>query len=412
MKQLEQMLRDEVGLEAAAIGSSLIERAARLRMKSLGLGSVADYMALLRNSREEWTEFVEAVLVTETWFFRDPEGIAACVRLALDEWLPAHPAAMMRVLSLPCASGEEPYSLAMALRDANVPAGRFQIDAADISARALALARRGVYGKNSFRGSDLAFQHRYFQPAARNFVLQPAICDSVRFQQANLLSPAYAPPGERYDFIFCRNLLIYLTPPARRKALAWLGRLLGPDGVLFVGPAEHPVVLEHGFVSIRIPMAFACRKGRPERLDSPAAQPAHPERLTPAADRAALSPPPQGPAHDAKLPWPRVSASAETASLERARRLADAGQLREAAARCEAVLRENPSSAQAYFLLGLVREAGGDATAIDCYRKTLYLQPDHYDALLQMALLAKKNGDAASAGIFKRRAQRLKTEEG
>jgi chemotaxis protein methyltransferase WspC len=159
-------------------------------------------------------------------------------------------------------------------------------------------------------------------------------------------------------------------------------------------------------------MAFACRKGRPERLDSPAAQPAHPERLTPAADRAALSPPPQGPAHDAKLPWPRVSAIAETASLERARRLADAGQLREAAARCEAVLRENPSSAQAYFLLGLVREAGGDATAIDCYRKTLYLQPDHYDALLQMALLAEKNGDAASAGIFKRRAQRLKTEEG
>ena len=94
--------------------------------------------------------------------------------------------------------------------------------------------------------------------------------------------------------------------------------------------------------------------------------------------------------------------------LETARRLADAGRLKEAAEICEAHLRESRASAQAYYLLGLVRDAGGEPGAIDCYRKALYLEPNHYESLLQMALLLQKNGDAARARAFKSRAQRIK----
>ena len=94
--------------------------------------------------------------------------------------------------------------------------------------------------------------------------------------------------------------------------------------------------------------------------------------------------------------------------LETARRLADAGRLKEAAEICEAHLRENRASAQAYYLLGLVRDAGGEPGAIECYRKALYLEPNHYESLLQMALLLQKNGDAARARTFKSRAQRIK----
>jgi chemotaxis protein methyltransferase WspC len=96
--------------------------------------------------------------------------------------------------------------------------------------------------------------------------------------------------------------------------------------------------------------------------------------------------------------------------LETARRLADAGRLSEAAEICEAHLRQSRVSAQAYYLLGLVRDADGDATAIDCYRKALYLKPNHYESLLQMALLLQKNGDPARARAFRSRAQRIKAE--
>jgi chemotaxis protein methyltransferase WspC len=73
---------------------------------------------------------------------------------------------------------------------------------------------------------------------------------------------------------------------------------------------------------------------------------------------------------------------------------------------CEAHLRESWASAQAHYLLGLMREASGEPGAMDCYRKALYLEPNHYESLLQMAVLLQKNGDAARARAFKRRAQR------
>jgi chemotaxis protein methyltransferase WspC len=95
--------------------------------------------------------------------------------------------------------------------------------------------------------------------------------------------------------------------------------------------------------------------------------------------------------------------------LETARRLADAGRLNEAAEICEAHLRQNRVSAQAYYVLGLVHDAGGDARAMDCYRRALYLEPNHYESLLQMALLLQKNGNAARARTYQDRARRIKT---
>jgi chemotaxis protein methyltransferase WspC len=93
--------------------------------------------------------------------------------------------------------------------------------------------------------------------------------------------------------------------------------------------------------------------------------------------------------------------------LAEARRLADAGRLAEAAAICEAHLEEGRASAQAYYLLGLLRDARGDERSIECYRKALYLDPNHYETLVHLAVLAHKNGDAAAARNFQRRAERL-----
>jgi chemotaxis protein methyltransferase WspC len=94
--------------------------------------------------------------------------------------------------------------------------------------------------------------------------------------------------------------------------------------------------------------------------------------------------------------------------LECARRLVEAGRLSEATTLCEAHLSQSRASAQAYYLLGLVRDAGGQPNAIEYFRKALYLEPNHYESLLRMALIASRNGDAAGAGNFQRRAERLK----
>ncbi len=408
MKEIERALREKIGLDAASIGSTLIQRSVRMRMKSHGLKGVEEYARLLATSEAAWVELVEAVVVAETWFFRDREPFAALARLVVERWLPANAAGKVRLLSLPCSSGEEPYSLAMTLLDAGVSADRFVIDAVDISARALARAARATYGKNSFRGKDLDYRGRHFRATREGYMLSPAIRRCVRFNHGNLLSEDFRTPHRTYEFIFCRNLLIYFDRATQERALRKLASLLAPDGALFVGPAELPLTLEQGFVSADIPMAFACR-----RNTNGVGHPGHRPRPGKTTKLSLLTPAPQpdaapaSPRHGTPSVRPASNVNKRT-DLEEARRLADAGRLQEAAAICEAHLRESGASAQAYYLMGLLRDALADASAAEYYRKALYLEPNHYESLVQLAVWSQKNGDTARAKSLRSRAQRLK----
>jgi chemotaxis protein methyltransferase WspC len=408
MEQIEKMLREKMGLDAASIGSGSIQRVIRLRMKGLGISDASAYRELLTRSRTEWDELVEAVVVTETWFFRDVVEAARALSAG----------ATLRVLTIPCSSGEEPYSLAIALRDADVPAERVRIDAVDISARALARAKSGIYSKNSFRGKDLGYRERYFRNTKDGFVLQPEVRNSIKFSYGNLLNSEFGLAEENYDFIFCRNLLIYFDGATQQKALEKLDALLGPSGILFVGPAEQPLAMEYGFVSANFSKTFACRRAGAARHLQEKVEDWHrplPVRgsisdLTEfAAARVATRTGPEArPTGATTVRGEARPTELATEDLERARQLADEGRLKEAAAICERYLDGDGDSAQGWYLLGLIRDAGGELSAVDCYRKALYLKPDHYETLLQMAMWLQKNGDSARARTFKARAERAK----
>jgi chemotaxis protein methyltransferase WspC len=418
MKTIENLLRERIGLDAASIGSSLIERSVRLRMKSLGLKQTEDYIGRLRASADEWRQLIESVVVSETWFFRDGQAFDALVQIVLGEWLARHPLQMLRILSAPCSTGEEPFSLAMALLDAGILAERFSIEAVDISERALAGARAAVYGRNAFRGKDLAFRDRHFQPTKDGYLLAPRVRACVRFHQLNLLDgpltgaeSSIPGAGEPFHFIFCRNLLIYFDRATQARALGRLRSALATDGVLFVGPAELPLVTVQGFTRLNLNMTFACRRDDGE---SPAAgAPVHPVSR---AGAGAVLPPPVATHKDmlrAELdepPQPAHVAPVETRDLKHARQLADAGKLAEAQQICEAHARQARPVAEAFYLLGLVADARGEAGALEFYRKAIYLEPDHYESLLQLALLLEKMGDRTGAKSYRRRAERARRE--
>lgn len=418
MFQIEQLLRQTIGLDANSVGFSAIERTVRLRMKALGLRQLGEYKNLLLRSPAEMDELIEAMVVTETWFFRDREPFQALVRLVFEEWLPAHPVSLLRILSLPCSTGEEPYSIAMSLLDAGLPPERFVIDAVDISARALAHAQRAVYGRNSFRGKDLAFRDRHFHPAREGYVLRPAVRERVHFFRGNVVEDHCLPPNAVYDFVFCRNLLIYLNRESQARVMARIEKALTPRGVCFVGAAELPLVLNLGFVSAQLPMAFACRKPGtlPTARSRDQAQRAHPARRLPP-----LPPMPETPpaAIPARMPPPpptlgqqrRLGQSLAPGGFALARQLADQGRLDDAAAVCETCLRLRGPCADGYYLLGLIHDARQNAAAaIELYRKALYLNPNHLEALLQLALLLQQQGDAEQAHPLLRRADRLRRQ--
>jgi chemotaxis protein methyltransferase WspC len=402
MNSLAKRLRQRTGLDASTLGPGVLERVITSQMRTLGLNQLAEYERVLDQSPAHWTELVEALLILETWFFRDAAAFDALKRLVMQEWLPNHQEGKLRLLSLPSSTGEEPYSIVMTLLDAGLPKDRFQVDAADVSGRALAHARRATYRNNSFRGPNLQFRNRYFQVNREGYVLDPGVATCVHFRQANLIADDFKTENDSYDFIFCRNLLIYFDRVNQQTALARLGAMLAASGVLFLGPAEKALALANGYVSVQPPLTFGCRKasGPPELEASEIAQTYRTESLPARGKGTRLS----------ELPpdW-AGGAAGMPGEVAAALRLVTAGRFTEAAALCEAHLAHSWASAAAYYVLGVARDAGGDARAIDCYRKALYLQPNHYESLVRMAALAQKSGDVAGAQNFRRRVQRLRS---
>lgn len=405
--RFENLLERTMGLNAASIGTSAVARALDARMRARTVESEDAYWGLLLRSREELQHLIETVVVPETWFFRDQQAFPAMTAAAA-QFRSKDMSRPLRLLSLPCSTGEEPYTMAMALLDAGLPPGGFRIDAIDISAASLARARAGVFGRNSFRGHNLAFRDRHFVPAERGFRIDDAVRGPVQFHQGNMLGEGFLADADAYDVIFCRNLLIYFDAPTQTRAIAVLKRLLAPHGMLFVGHSEAGLMTAGGLVSAKIPMAFAFRKAAAH-----ASIPATPAAITPSPRRARppLGPKapsrPRRPVRSALAPSPAPSPAPPLQSIEDLRRMADCGRLDEAARGVETHLRERGPSAEALLLLGLISDARGDAAAaLHHYRKALYLEPANSEALGHLALLLKRQGDHAGARLIDERLRR------
>lgn len=407
---IEQLLKQTMGLNAASIGSSAINRAVQQRMRELGLALPEEYLPRLRGQSAELARLIELVVVPETWFFRDRhpfDALAACAR----EFL-ANPNRIgpLRILSVPCSTGEEPYTIVMTLLDAGLPPADFQVDAVDISAPNLERARAGLYREHSFRGDDLRFRDRYFLKSEHGYLLHAAVRDQVRLHHANLLAADFFAHAAPYDVVFCRNLLIYFDRETQARALSVLERLLAPHGLLFLGHAEAGVLAGQAFVALNHPRSFAFLRGSRQQPDKLPAERMFklPARRRPAAAPARATPKPvAAAAPPARPPEPAPPSPEHTGVLETATRLANEGHLVEAAKLCETHLLQHGPDAQAFYLLALMREAVGESGEAEALlRKAIYLEPQHYEALTHLAVLLQQRGDGANAELMQQRASR------
>ncbi|MEO8169443.1 MAG: protein-glutamate O-methyltransferase CheR [Oxalobacteraceae bacterium] len=402
----QTMLRQVTGLN---LSRTTVERAVRQRMAQQNLSDPDGYLQAL--TPDELVQLIELVVVPESWLFRDAQAFAAATQFVQARLLRA--ARPVRILSIPCAAGEEPYSMAMALRDAGIPADCFTIDAIDLSPSCIARAQSGIYGRNAFRSQDMGFRARYFSHIGEDdYQINDSVREQVRFQQGNLLLIDTLTRASYYDVVFCRNLLIYFDQPTTKAAIAKLAAILADDGMLFAGYAEVPAFCRHGFTALPQRQAFALKK---DMGSAALLRPAHPYQpmsaLKPASRTARATPVravPARPKPPAKAtPKPAALAAAENL-LEQARKLADLGLFEEADLKCRAHLTQVPDAAGAYFILGILSEhARQMAAAEDCWRRCLYLQPDHYEAMCHLALLTEHNGNAPGAALLKARAARI-----
>lgn len=413
-----KILADRIGLDLSTVGETLVVRAIESRMASLRMVDRAGYEAKLAQCDAEQQALVEEIVIPESWFFRDDRPFQVLRDHVRGGWVgnPSRPP--LRALSLPCANGEEPYSVAITFLELGLPATRFRVDGVDVSHRCLERAAAGLYGKNAFRAGAMPDHSPYFRPVGGRVEVAPEVRRSVRFSQGNILDPNLFANDGPYDIILCRNLLIYFDSPARRAAFDNLARLLTSDGLLFLGHADRAPDLRQ-FVPVDDRSSFAFRHA-PACSPAVTAQPT-PSRATsprttatppapPIGRRDATPIPPTAEAHPQVHPAGYVPPSRW---LEQATERADQGQLDEATRLCERVIREAGPSAASCFLLGVIREAAGDRKGAEAqFSRAVYLDAHHDEALLALAVLARRRGDLAAESGYRRRAERARARKG
>jgi len=445
---IEKMLTDTLGLDLESMGKGFLERTMKSLLKKSGSSSLEDYVARLRSSREETEKIIEAVVVPETWFFRDHGPFDYLKYYLIDQGKHKTGKEKIRILSVPCSTGEEPYSIVMTLLEAGMSPKEFTVDAVDLSENALKVAREGRYGKGSFRGMTEEMGRSYFHQEERKVRISEQVVSGVRFYRDNLLQPALMAQMPVYHVIFCRNLLIYLNTKAKETVFYHIDRMLRPGGVLIAGHAEVLFWRQRGYLLVDHPRSFALRKptGKEERRTVPSLPPAsgrgetHLRReakdggclRTEGISPVVFAPPADFKKHDRESGDDKITKASEgylknggKASQEqirkridyvspinfliRARSLADRGEVEEALSICRKYLETDPPCAEAYYLMGLIhesRERTGEAE--ECYLKALYLDPDHIETIIHATLMYEHRHDHEKANLLKSRLTRIK----
>ena len=400
---IERLLEQWIGLDASTVGQPAVHRAVRQRMQAAGIADPAAYARLVRDDPAARDQLVEDVIVAESWFFRDRQVFDFVVDFAVTRAaLPGR--TPVRILCAPAAAGEEPYSIAMALLDAGLPAEQFVIDAIDISRRSLERAAAGRYSANAFRNADLSFRDRWFTSEGGQAELAETVRRQVRLEWANILDAGFTVGRPHYDVVFCRNLLIYLSDAARRQVEGQLERLVAADGLLVLGAAEPPI-MKGDWIPAGSASVFALRRGIHAGRTSPVA--ARQPRRAPAAPTAAAGQR-VSPVQRPSTPGDLTPAVGLEQVLREAGRLANEGRLVEALELCERQRTSLPPAPELFFLMGMLHQSAGDADRAEgCFHKTLYLDADHEEAHLALALVARQRGDAAMAEKYRQSAARV-----
>jgi chemotaxis protein methyltransferase CheR len=241
----------------------LLERRLNARLREHTLKSFNEYYRYLRYSparSRELEEIVELLTTNETYFFREEYQLKAFSEEILPEIIRQNTGSKrLRIWSAGCSTGEEAYTIAMLLRETiEVSDWDVEIFANDISRKVIQRARKGVYGRSSFRSIGDAFHAKYFRPQGEQYVVTDELRSLVSFGQLNLLEMLQL--IGKVDVIFCRNVLIYFDRPARLRVLGTFYDKLNSRGFLLLGHSESLMNVSTDFELVHLKNDLVYRK--------------------------------------------------------------------------------------------------------------------------------------------------------
>lgn len=253
---LSELIRQRLGLEYTPDKRTILQDRLYPLLVEEGMDSFFDLYYLLKyngGTENLWKRVQSALAVRETYFWREVDQILAAANHLIPALQAEAPTRVVRVWHAACASGEEPYSLAMALcENGAVDWERLEIVGTDFDETSLNMARRGVYGMRSFRVLPAHLREKYFTEVQSNhFQINEKLVKKVQFKYLNLLDDTGMQAMQGFDLIFCRNVFIYFDIPSITRTAQWFYDALRNPGYLFLGAAES---------LLRIPTRFELRE--------------------------------------------------------------------------------------------------------------------------------------------------------
>jgi chemotaxis protein methyltransferase CheR len=260
LERICEYLYRRTGMQYGEAKRYFVDRRVADRMVEVGIASFATYFMYLRSAPAETELLINSFTVNETYFYREDHQLRALSRGMLPEVLAGkRPGDLVRIWSVACSTGEEPYSIAIWLLEnwPLVDAYNIEIVGSDIDTRALAEARIGDYDERSLSRLPQAVVDAYFtpQPDGTMRIIQD-LRESVRFTAVNLVDQAVMALQGRFDVIFCRNVLIYFGRTSRLLASEHLYDSLVPGGFICLGHAESMTRISSRFLTRRFPDAI------------------------------------------------------------------------------------------------------------------------------------------------------------
>ncbi|MEV6597598.1 CheR family methyltransferase [Actinoplanes sp. NPDC051346] len=389
----------------------------------------------------EVTALAEELSINETYFFRHGEQFRALAEVVLPERIHDRRAQrVLRMLSVGCSSGEEAYSMAVVARE-SLPGPDWIVSVLglDASASVLRQAELARYSGWALRETPDAIRERWFHPREGDYELDALIRADVRFRRYNVATEdAELWRADQYDVIFCRNLLMYLTPELRETLVRRMTNSLAGGGYLFLGHTDslgsqpeglEPQHTHHTFYYRRSSVpAITTPAPRPEPPPMSPSLPARPAARPPARDRRpAHGAGRSGTVHERAMRLLRDERFAEALAVverglgERPESremllhgilLAQAGRFEEAEMVCRRLLDVDGLNADAHHQLAVCLEGGAAVdVAIGHYRLAAHLDPEFAMPRLRLGLLARRRGENETAGAELERAMSLLRRE-
>ena len=254
--KLREIIYRESGISLNNDKVSLLSNRLQKRLRYLGLSTPNEYLAFLSedHSGEELVELLDAISTNVTYFYREDEHFKQRGEM-LGNWNAAKKN-KLRIWCAAASSGEEPYTLAITVKEhLDLKAVDFKMLATDICLKVLRKALDGVYSEEQFRHMPVPIRNKYFEAVnvggKRMYQVEPGLGDYITYKRLNLSVFPYPLKGP-FDFIFCRNVMIYFDVQLRQKIINEFQRLLSPGGYLFVSRSETLLGVNHNLKTVAV----------------------------------------------------------------------------------------------------------------------------------------------------------------